>query len=101
MWDKIFLEFQKHPRDLCTVPTRGQGVWFYVWTEGRDLYVANSKSHTPSSKIQGRRRLNPSECDTLLDLYKRRCRGEAVSQQAIAATVNQVYWYGIFHALGL
>lgn len=77
------------------------GNWFYVWAEGNGLYVANSKSHTPSSKIQGRRRLNPSECDTLLDLYKRRCRGEAVSKQAIAATVNQVYWYGIFHALGL
>lgn len=28
MWDKIFLEFQKHPRDLCTVPTRGQEFGF-------------------------------------------------------------------------
>ena len=76
-------------------------MWFYVWTEGRDLYVANSKEHTPSSTIKGRRRLKPDECETMLQLYKRRCRGESVSREAIAASVNQVYWYGIFHALGV
>ena len=62
---------------------------------------ANSKEHTPSSTIKGRRRLKPDECETMLQLYKRRCRGESVSKETIAASVNQVYWYGIFHALGV
>ena len=101
MWDQIFLEFQRNPRDICTNPIRGNGVWFYVWTEGYNLFVSNSKSHAPSSKIKGRRRLNPSECDTMLHLYKMRCLGKPVSQAASATTVNQVYWYGIFHALGM
>lgn len=101
MWDEIFASFRQNTRDVCTCPTRGSGVWFYVWTEGRNLYVANSKEHIPSSTIKGRRRLNPDECETMLQLYKRRCRGESVSREAIAASVNQVYWYGIFHALGV
>ena len=99
LWNKILSEFRTNPRDVCTCPTRGQGVWFYVWVEGRNLYVANSKKHMPSSKIKGRRRLDPDECTAIFNLYKRRCCGEAVSQEAIALTRNQAYWYGIFHAI--
>lgn len=101
MWDEIFNSFWQNPRDICTCPIKGNGVWFYVWTEGFDLYVANSKEHIPSSKIKGRRRLNLKECEKMLQLYERRCRGESVSREAISASVNQVYWYGIFHALGI
>lgn len=101
MWDRIVYEFQKNPRDVCTYPTRGEGVWFHVWAEGRNLYVANSKTHMPSSKIKGMRCLDPDECTAMFNLYKRRCRGEAVSQEAIALTRNQVYWYGIFHAMDM
>lgn len=101
MWDELLASFRQNPRDVCTFPTRGSGVWFYVRTEGRNLYIANSKEHTPSSTIKGRRRLKPDECETMLQLYKRRCRGESVSKETIAASVNQVYWYGIFHALGV
>ena len=32
----------------------------------------------------------------MYELYCRRKRGERISQEAIATTVNQVYWYGIF-----
>ena len=99
LWRKILSEFQKNPRDVCTCPTRGQGRWFYVWAEGGNLYAANSKTHTPSSKIKGARWLNPEECAPMLLLYERRCRGEAVSQEATALTRNQVYWYGIFRAM--
>lgn len=99
MWNKIILEFQKNPRDVRTCPTRGHGVWFYVWVEAGNLYVSRSKACTPSSKIKGKRWLNPSECEPMLELYKRRCRGESVSQEATALTRNQVYWYGIFYEM--
>ena len=97
--NKIISEFQKNPRDVCTRPTRGHGVWFYVWVEAGNLYVSRSKVYTPSSKIKGKLWLNPSECEPMLELYKRRCRGESVSQEAIALTRNQVYWYGIFYEM--
>ena len=99
VWDKIISEFQKNPHDVRTCPTRGTGVWFYIWAEGGNLYVSRSKACTPSSKIKGKRWLNPSECDPVLQLYKRRCRGESVSQEATALTRNQVYWYGIFYEM--
>lgn len=99
MWNKIISEFQENPRDVRTCPTRGQGVWFFVWVEGKNLYVSRSRAHTPSSSITGRRRLNPDECEPVFCLYKKRCLGEAVSREATGLTRNQVYWYGIFRIM--
>ena len=99
MWSKIISSYQSHPRDVCTRPLRGTGRWFYVWATRGDVYVQNSKKHFPSCRIQGQRKLNPDECKVMYDLYKRRYRGEKVSREATATTVNQVYWYGIFYDL--
>ena len=101
MWAKIVASFQSNPRDVKTCPLRREGRWFYVCVRGGNIFVQNSKSHFPSCQIQGSRRLNPEECDPMYELYCRRQRGERVSQEAIATTVNQVYWYGIFHDIEL
>lgn len=100
VWSEIVASYQARPRDVCTRPLRGLGRWFYVWADRSNVYVKNSKENRPSCCIQGQRKLNPDECQAMYELYKRRCRGERVSQEAIATTVNQVYWYGIFYDLG-
>ena len=99
MWSKIISSYQSQPRDVRTQPLQKGGLWFYVWAEGNNLYVKNSMEHQPSCQIQEQRRLNPDECQAMYDLYKRRCHGEKVSQEATRITVNQVYWYGIFYDL--
>lgn len=101
MWQTIFKSFREDPRDVRTAPLHGDGKWFFVYTEADHLYVIGSRAHQPSCCISGRRKLNEKECDVLLEFYHRRKAGQMISQEAGAKTQNQVYWYGIFAALGL
>ena len=101
MWNNIITELQNTPRDIQTVPLHGVGKWFYAYSDGKSVYIANSKSHTPSCKISKTRRLENDKFEKMLKLYRRRCAGEAVSQEATELTQNQVYWYGIFSALNI
>lgn len=101
MWNDIVMALKNTPRDIQTVPLRGLGKWFYVYSDGKSVYIENSKSHVPSCQISHTRRLEEDKFEKMLDLYSRRCKGEAVSQEASAVTMNQVYWYGIFSALNI
>ena len=96
MWNFIVSELQNHPQDIQTVPLHGQGKWFYAYSDGNDIWVTNSKTHIPSCKISKPRKLKKERYEVILQLYRRRCKGEAVSQEATSVTVHQVYWYGIF-----
>jgi len=93
--------FTQDPRDIHTVPLSGTPIWFYTYTENGVIYVEPARKYTPSSKIAGRRALNEEETNIMYALYKRRTAGEAVSQEAQQATINQVYWYGVFSDLKL
>lgn len=97
----ILNEFYENPRDVITVPKKGTGKWFYVYARNNSVYVEGGKNHSNVSKISSPRKLNINETEKMLDLYRRRCKGESVSQLATETTQNQVYWYGIFAELGL
>lgn len=101
MYANIVKYFQDHPKDVHTVPLKGEPRWFYVYAENENLYVEVARMHTPSSSIKGRRLLVPAQCETMLNIYQRRKKGEHVSKEASRATRCQVYWYGIFAELGL
>ena len=101
MYATIVENFQAAPRDIHTVPLKGEPHWFYVYAENGNLYVEAARTHTPSSTIKGRRLLVSAECAMMMDIYQRRKKGEAVSKEATKATRCQVYWYGIFAELGL
>ncbi|MBE6926919.1 MAG: hypothetical protein E7467_00270 [Ruminococcaceae bacterium] len=104
MWEQIVRSFTQNPRDVKTIPLyKREALWFFVYAESGEVYVAPARTHTPSSKITTTRKLavHENECETMLDLYRRRKCGEAVSKEAQAASVNQVYWYGIFADLGI
>lgn len=78
---------------------RGNGKWFYAYLDGKSVYVTSSNYHMPSCRISRIRRLEESKFEKMHEFYGKRCGGEAVSQEAGAVTLNQVYWYGIFSAL--
>ena len=101
-WNDSVCSYSKNPRDVVTVPTTNRaGKWFYVSVFNGNIIIDGRKKHADSSKLSGPRRLPPQELDAMLDLYHRRKKGESVSAEATAVTVNQVYWYGIFNDLGL
>lgn len=102
VYEKMLRKYGENPRCVCTVPTTAKApVWFYVFEEDGKVCVKNAEGHENSSHMIGVRVLEPSESKKMLDIYGRRKRGENVSKEAGKATVNQVYWYGIFADMGL
>lgn len=96
-YSDLALHFAKFPRNVHTVPTDGRMPrWFWVSAEQGKIYVSSGTTSDLNSNIHGRRLLNEDELETMLTLYQRRKRGEAVSVVASRTTQNQVYWYGIF-----
>ena len=103
MWNKIVKSYLKHPRDVQTQPiTNRTARWFYVYVEDGKLYVDSARGKEPSSHITQKRLLAEKDeiCNIMYDIYLRRKKGEHVSAEATAITVNQVYWYGIFADMG-
>jgi hypothetical protein len=96
-YQDIVLNFSKKPRHVHTVPlTRRESKWFWVYSERNTVYVESGKTTESNSQIKGKRALNSSEFDKMLNLYHQRKQGRAVSKEAMEMTRNQVYWYGIF-----
>ena len=97
-WQTVYESFLHDPRDVKTTPkTNRTPLWFFVYAENGDLYIENAKNHSNSSKITQRRKLDKNNFAKMLELNDRRARGFSVSKEATSATVNQVYWFGIFH----
>lgn len=95
-WHIIINDLKNNPRDLHTVPkTNVKPKWFYTYTDGDKIHVTNAKEHTPSSTISTTRKLDFTGFKKIYPIHLRREKGESVSQEATAATVNQVYWYSI------
>ena len=98
---ELVSEFSKNPRDVHTVPlTRREHKWFYVFVDGDVLCVESAHNHTPRSSLK-KRKLPEKECENMLLLYRERKSGKSVSAEAHSYTYSQVYWYGVFSALGL
>lgn len=99
-WQIIYESFYNNPRDVRTNPvTKKPSLWFYVYSENGNVYIDNARYHDNSSQLTHRRMLDKNNFAQMLDLNDRRNQGFAISKEAIAVTVNQVYWYGIFRDL--
>ena len=62
--------------------------------------LTGENEHKLSSNITGNRVLDIANAEKMIDLYLRRKRGEAVFEEALNSTRNQVYWFGILKDLG-
>ncbi len=95
-WSIIIKELKSNPRDLHTLPTNNsQARWFFAYTDGDRIFIEQAKSNYPSSKISTRRILDYNGFKKIHPIYVRRKRGENVSSEASAITMNQSYWYPV------
>lgn len=101
MWQQIIYELQYSTKEIQTVPLSGHGKWFLAYSDGHDIFVKSSKDNQPSCKISSTRKLDKEHFEGILEIYRKRCKGKAVSTEATKLTRNQVYWYGIFSALNI
>ncbi len=99
---KIYEEYTAFPRDVQTNPLRKNVTprWFHVSNAGNKIVISNAVAHNVSSNITGNRVLDIANTERMVDLYLRRTKGEAVSEEALNTTQNQVYWFGILKDLG-
>ena len=91
-WDTVLQSFTKDPRDVIT---RKEGVWFYAYGDGKDVYIEPGRNHENCSKITMRRRLDREHFDQIYDMY----RNGTPRATVCAFTQNSSYWFGIFSAL--
>ena len=97
----IFEAYKNRPRDVSTNPL-GQNKkkrWFYVYTKQNKILVSRAKYHSESSQLKTDRILDVVNADKMLALYSMRKNNVHVSKKASSISVNQAYWYGIFHDL--
>lgn len=101
-WEDIVARYADHPADVITVPiTKKTGIWFHVFTKNGSVYISGARHHQESSKLSWPVRLQSEKFEEMLHIYLRRKNGVPVSQEATAATRQQVYWYGIFADMGI
>ena len=92
--------FRANPREVSTAPINGSmPKWFYVYEQRNAVYISSGREHENACHINADRRLNPAEFPDMLGLFQRREKGEPVSQEAKARSINQSYWFGVFKEL--
>lgn len=95
-WSEIIKRVRGNEIELPTVPkTKKVPVWFSVTTDGETIYINEAVEHTPSSKLSVQRRLKYSTFEKVYPLYLRREKGEPVSKEVSAVTVDQVYYFSL------
>ncbi|NLX74709.1 MAG: hypothetical protein GXZ13_02500 [Synergistaceae bacterium] len=98
LWHTIVNTFSSTPLELHTNPLNNKNYrWFSVTSDGNKIIISSAKKHTPPSSLTADRYLNYSQFLKIYPIYLRRKKGEAVSQEAIKASSNSVYWYGIMN----
>lgn len=91
-WEAILKSFTENPRDVIT---RKNGVWFYTYGDGKNVYVEAGKNHGNCSKITVRRRLDHKNFEEIFDMYENNIPRSEVQE----ITQNSSYWFGIFSTL--
>ena len=88
----ILQSFSQKPRDVLTC---SNGVWFFVHSDGTDLYVEAAKEHKNTAKIKGSRKLDRANFDAIYLLYA----NNAPRKDYQSTTFHSSYWIGIFNLL--
>ncbi len=101
-YSDVLNRYRDDPREIPTDPKKEENAkWFRVYVRNDALYIASGREHPNACSVSPDRRLNPSKFDQMLDIYRRRQRGEAGFQEARDASMNASYWFGIFKDMQL
>ena len=88
----IVNSFTNNPRNVLT---RKNGVWFYAWGDGENVYIESGRDKARCSKITVRRRLDLNNFEQVYEMY---LLGSPRSE-VCDVTQNSSYWFGIFEDL--
>ena len=91
-WEQILNSYTNTPRDVVTLK---QGLWFYVYGDGKDIYIEAGKSHIPSSKINITRKIDKQNFEIVYKTYV----SNTPRSEIVDVTRNSAYWFGIFEEL--
>jgi len=95
-WLKIIAHLQTRSIEFPTVPKiKRDPVWFEASTDGEIVMINSAKNNKPASQITMQRKLGYKIFEKVYPIYLRRIKGEAVSEEALKATVDQVYYFSL------
>lgn len=94
--------YSERPRDVATTPQRNTAPrWFYVYSDGKNVFVESGHEHINKSKITNRIILDKN---SIIDIYSMYCqykRGLMLRKEIRDRNRNSSYWFGIFSDLHL
>jgi len=95
-WLKIVAHLQTKSIEFPTVPKiKRDPVWFEASTDDEIIMINPAKINRPSSQLTMQRKLSYEIFEKVYPIYLRRINGEAVSNEALRTTVNQVYYFSL------
>ena len=71
--------------------------YFYVYSQGDNVYLENGRNHPSGSNISSTRTLDKKNLNAVFEEYKSGSKPSDVTK----ITFNSVYWFGIFKDLKL
>ncbi|MGF7186604.1 hypothetical protein GGQ84_002728 [Desulfitispora alkaliphila] len=97
LWGKIEAAITKNPIDVKTVPSnKKEPLWFKAYIVNDKLYVDNSYTRKPSTKMSKSRPIRKEEFIKVYEYYHRWAKGERhLKQEAIELSRNTAYIFGL------
>lgn len=92
IWSLIKNSYSVNPRDVLT---SGGRKYFYVYTDGDNVYLESGRNHADSSVIAKRRALDKEKLNDIYNAYKEGAKPSDIKD----ITFNSVYWFGVFKDL--
>ncbi len=94
IWNLIRNSYSVNPRNVLTC---GGRKYFYVYTDGDDVYIESGRNYQNNSSISTPRTLDKKNLKTIFEEYKTGSKPSDITK----ITFNSVYWFGIFKDLNL
>ncbi|KAB2954246.1 hypothetical protein F9B85_00695 [Heliorestis acidaminivorans] len=96
-WNNIMIRLKETSEDIATVPSnKKEPLWFNCYIENGDLYVQNSTTRTPSTKMSQRRKITKNDFETIYPYYYRWKNGEKhLTQEAKKLSMNTAYIFAL------
>lgn len=95
-WSMIVNNLIEREIELPTVPkTKKIPVWFTASTSHSVILINKALHNKPSSKLTMTRSLQYKTFEKVYPYYLRREKGDQVSAEVTAITVNSVYYYSL------
>ena len=88
-FQSIINSYTSNPRNVIT---KENGVWFYAYSDGENVYIESGRGEANCSKITVRRRLDTQNFQKIYYMYT---QGKPRSEIR-DVTQNSSYWLGIF-----